>query len=62
MYGNEHAHAISLYFDDREDVCREKNHYELLCDPALRQKSFLLTKTSEIPIFKNEKNALVCVI
>ena len=58
-YGNEPAYVVSMYLDDREDVCREKLASELLCDPALRQKALLLTKTSEIPIFKREKSALV---
>jgi len=57
-YGKEPAHVVSVYLDDREDVCREKLASELLCDPALRQKALLLTKTSEIPIFKREKSAL----
>ena len=51
-----------IYLDDREDVCRPKTDEELLCDPSLRQKALLLTKTSEIPIFKTEANALVKVI
>ena len=58
-YGNEPAYVVSMYLDDREDVCREKLASELLCDPALRQKALLFTKTSEIPIFKREKSALV---
>ena len=51
-----------LFLDDREDVCRPKTEEELLCDPSLRQKALLLTKTSEIPIYKTEANALVKVI
>ena len=51
-----------LSLDDREDVCRPKTEEELLCDPSLRQKALLLTKTSEIPIYKTEVNALVKVI
>ena len=53
---------LHLFLDDREDVCRPKTEEELLCDPSLRQKALLLTKTSEIPIYKTEANALVKVI
>ena len=53
---------LHLFLDDREDVCRPKTEEELLCDPSLRQKALLITKTSEVPIYKTEANALVKVI
>jgi hypothetical protein len=59
LYDGEPAYLITLYMDDREDICQVKDLAELLCDPSLGQEAFIVTKTSEIPLFKHQEDALV---
>ena len=59
LYDRELAFFITLYMDDREEVCRPKAASQLLCDPSLGQEAFVISKTSEIRIFKHQRDAMV---
>ncbi len=58
-YDGEHAYMITIYMDDREDVCEAKTLNKILCDPNFGQEAYIVTKTSEVPLFKSESDALV---
>lgn len=57
QYDGEPAYLITLYMDDREDVCQHKTIRDLLCDTAIGHHAFIVTETSQVPLFRRQKDA-----